>query len=405
MDRDALALELISQIYRAAAGELGWQDFVDELSEAYQGSLVYLSLGASGHHSSSFHYAAGSPEDFGASLSRSWIDLFPWKASHATAFFEGFDSAGHLFPDVAIEDLPFYRLWMAPRGLPPVWPICFREPTSRVYASGEIIVLRQEGTGASPEFSPQEIALGNLLVPHLRRSFEVHREIAGIEWNSLALQEVVERLRLGVILLDSERRLLQSNRSADRVLAGQGGLQLRERKLVGLKPGDDRKLQAAIGRAQENAGRRLFQYEVDEYFRFDRKPQGPNLELQVRPLLSGAPGSAARDAVVVVLVTSQAELSTFPLQVMRRRYSLTNAEAELVKLLLQGASLRHAAERRGVALSTARGQLKAIFSKTGTNRQSQLVQVVLAGIDTLWDAELEGGLEMAVRPLVEEAGQ
>ena len=38
-----------------------------------------------------------------------------------------------------------------------------------------------------------------------------------------------------------------------------------------------------------------------------------------------------------------------------------------------------AAERRGVSRNTARGQLKRIFAKTGTNRQAELVRMVLQG--------------------------
>ena len=52
---------------------------------------------------------------------------------------------------------------------------------------------------------------------------------------------------------------------------------------------------------------------------------------------------------------------------------------------VEGASLDQAAERRGVALATARGQLKAIFAKTETQRQGELVQHVLTAITASWD--------------------
>ncbi len=72
---------------------------------------------------------------------------------------------------------------------------------------------------------------------------------------------------------------------------------------------------------------------------------------------------------------------------MRRLYSLTGAEAELVKLLVEGASIRQAAERRGVATATARSQLKSVFSKTGTKRQGELVQLVLSGLMAIYDQD------------------
>ena len=49
-------------------------------------------------------------------------------------------------------------------------------------------------------------------------------------------------------------------------------------------------------------------------------------------------------------------------------------------LLCQGLSLDEAAERRGMTINTARSQLKQLFVKTSTSRQSELVRLVLAGL-------------------------
>ena len=67
-------------------------------------------------------------------------------------------------------------------------------------------------------------------------------------------------------------------------------------------------------------------------------------------------------------------------EALRSLYSLTGAEIELVELLCDGNSLEEAADRRGVTMNTARSQLKQIFFKTSTSRQSELVRLVLAGI-------------------------
>ncbi|WP_331296092.1 hypothetical protein [Methylobacterium hispanicum] len=48
-------------------------------------------------------------------------------------------------------------------------------------------------------------------------------------------------------------------------------------------------------------------------------------------------------------------------------------------MLADGRDLGEAADALGVAVSTARTQLKAVFAKTGTGRQAQLA-VLLAGL-------------------------
>ena len=384
MDRETGALNLINRLYRAAIGEVAWGSFVGELSEAYSGSLVCLCLGAPVAPRSDQLHATGLSEDFGESLWRNWAELLPWKSSHLSDFSHGFRFASQAFPGLRIEDSEFYRQWMAPRNLPPVWPICLSIATNPLYTDAAIVILRGPEAGAGAEFSQPDLEFGDMLLPHLQRGIAMQTELAGIHWNRRALQEVVERLRMGVILLDSQRRLLKSNRSADHTLNSGMGLLLRSQELAAARPADDRKLQDAISRALENAARRRFRRE--EFIYFGREGELPSLDLSVIPLLS-SPGSAAGDAVLAVIVINLEEASIFPAQTVRRLYSLTSAEADLVKLLVEGASIGEAAERRRVARTTARSQLKSIFSKTGTKSQVELVQLVLSGVMTFFDGE------------------
>ena len=98
------------------------------------------------------------------------------------------------------------------------------------------------------------------------------------------------------------------------------------------------------------------------------------------PLLSTTPESTLADAVAVLYISDLEAHSLPRSQALRSLYSLTNAEIELVELLCDGCSLEEAAEHRGVTINTARSQLKQIFFKTSTSRQSELVRLVLAGI-------------------------
>lgn len=62
--------------------------------------------------------------------------------------------------------------------------------------------------------------------------------------------------------------------------------------------------------------------------------------------------------------------------VLAQLFRRTPAEARLAEILAAGESLRDAANKLGVAQSTVRSHLKAIFGKTNTNRQSQLVSIL-----------------------------
>jgi len=62
---------------------------------------------------------------------------------------------------------------------------------------------------------------------------------------------------------------------------------------------------------------------------------------------------------------------------MRAHYSLTPAETEVANGLLTGYSLEEIAALRRVTVGTIRDQLKNLFGKTGTNRQADLVRLLL----------------------------
>jgi DNA-binding CsgD family transcriptional regulator len=57
-------------------------------------------------------------------------------------------------------------------------------------------------------------------------------------------------------------------------------------------------------------------------------------------------------------------------------FGLTRAEADVAVLVAQGKSLAAIAEQRRISPITARNQIKAIFAKTGTHRQGELVALL-----------------------------
>jgi DNA-binding CsgD family transcriptional regulator len=70
---------------------------------------------------------------------------------------------------------------------------------------------------------------------------------------------------------------------------------------------------------------------------------------------------------------------------LKSRFDLTPAEARIVLRLVAGDSLQSAAKALGVTYGTVRTHLKAVFQKTGTCRQAELVIVVIRAMNgALW---------------------
>jgi DNA-binding CsgD family transcriptional regulator len=78
-----------------------------------------------------------------------------------------------------------------------------------------------------------------------------------------------------------------------------------------------------------------------------------------------------------MLIVRLAEPSAYdPQSSLARNFALTPAEARLAMHIGKGDTLRRVADAEGITFETARTRLKAVFAKTGTNRQTELALLV-----------------------------
>ncbi|WP_395667135.1 helix-turn-helix transcriptional regulator [Methylocella sp.] len=91
-------------------------------------------------------------------------------------------------------------------------------------------------------------------------------------------------------------------------------------------------------------------------------------------------GAVARypfaSASFVVIFEQEAPTRQQMLATFRAAFGLTPAEARLARAMLSGRSLAAVARESGLTYETARSYLKAIFLKTGTHRQAELVALL-----------------------------
>lgn len=85
-----------------------------------------------------------------------------------------------------------------------------------------------------------------------------------------------------------------------------------------------------------------------------------------------------QDGPLVVVFASDPEQLPLPkADSIGKLFNLTPSESRLTHALIQGLKMDEAALKCGITTSTARTYLKQIFMKTGTNRQPELVKLIL----------------------------
>ncbi len=379
MMQEQRALQLVDLIYAGAVDPGSWQLFVERLSEVYGGAAVGLSLQLPGGLALEY-YHVGLVAELTELAEKHVAEGLPWGPLDDDQFKGRFALASENFPDEELPQTAFYREIMRPQGLAPEAPIVhviFNEPDRPI--SGISIWRREAGR----PFTSEDLALGNLLAPHLVRAFEIHRRFGEIRNERGALAEVIDRLPVGVVLIDALRRPVVVNRYAEQIAARCDGFTLgdagpratdaRENRVLRQHMSQAIAIGASFGRGRNHvmsvsrpSGRRAY-------------------AVIIAPLLAPPTGRSGSDAVAAIFIGDPEAGQITTVEFLQTLYTLTQAEAELVALLARGRTLEEAAADRGVTLNTVRSQLKQVFAKTDTNRQGQLMRLVLTGVAGIQD--------------------
>lgn len=235
------------------------------------------------------------------------------------------------------------------------------------------------GVDARP-FNPADKALVRFLLPHLKRSIQLHARLDLLESERQLFAGTVNRMLLGIINFDEGGNLLESNQEAKRILAEKDGLTLSGNNLVVHNATEGRELQRMIKQALTPTP----EPSVVEALAVTRPSGRSKLGVLVKAIPMGPWSESRRRPAVAVFVRDPEANSVQPShEMVRRLFELTRMEATLALLLAEGFTLDEAAEKMNVRRNTARTHLRSIFCKTGVTRQTMLVRLLLNSVITL----------------------
>jgi DNA-binding CsgD family transcriptional regulator len=380
MSLDERALPLIESIYASALEPGGWKRLAHDLSDAFGRAAVAISMPHPESDQAFDVYRMHLRDDFEPIFLKHLIKGLPWGSPFTGALKNRFGSMNESLTDAELAKSDFYAEFMKPQGLAAQSPICHEIATNALGKFAGIAIYRREGCR---EFQPEDIELGNALVPHLGRAYAIYSRLGGVRRARNALAEILDRLPTGVVVFDAQHTPLIVSRSARRILELRDGITIERGRPRLADRREDGVFQTLLMKACEAAlaGRRA----VGDVMQVTRPSGRRPFALMVSPLLDTPPGSSAGEAVTAAFLADPDAGPVTTTEVLESLYALTHAEAELVRLLSEGRSLEEVASVRGVTMNTVRSQLKQVFSKTDTKRQGELVRLVLTGVSSLQD--------------------
>lgn len=238
------------------------------------------------------------------------------------------------------------------------------------------------GHGVKP-FAAAEKSLVAQVLPHLKRSIQLHARLDYLECERQLFAGTVNRMLLGIISIAQSGEIIESNQEARRILAEKDGIWLSGNSICIESGQEGREFQRILRQAladthdQQGPG-------VVEAMSVSR----PSGRSKVGVLVKAVPSSKwsesrHRPAIAVFLRDPEANPAQPSHEMVRRLFGLTRMEAALAVLLTEGSTLDEAAEKMNVRRNTARTHLRSIFCKTGVTRQTMLVRLLLNSVVTL----------------------
>jgi DNA-binding CsgD family transcriptional regulator len=221
------------------------------------------------------------------------------------------------------------------------------------------------------DFGAEDRRSLELLLPHLSRAAQVHVLLATADLQRRLANGMFDALSVSAIIVDRGCKLVFANDLANRLLRAGDGLRVQQGQLTTRDSRQDAALQEAVCRASVIAcGGAAPAGDVLLVRRTNRRP----LSVLVVPLPRDAWIGGLVDAPAIVFASDPEARPLPATTALATLYQLTRAEARLLAALLQGERIAEFAERIGISINTANTQLKQIFAKTGTNRQSDLMR-------------------------------
>lgn len=275
---------------------------------------------------------------------------------------------------------PFYQEFLIP------YDRRYMTATKLVDSAEATVVFASLSSERQGPIADGAVAFLDRLMPHLRRAFRISIQNFVYSTQTLVGHMLVNKLRQPVILMSTTGEVMHSNEAAQELLRSTRVVQVQEGRLK-LPMGQGEGLLRRCAELEQTLKTAAAQGEPGE------TRTAPS---EFRSLVITQDGSDETVYAFFTVLTPQGAMGTFGLRpvvmllfyhpgsapaidssLLYAVFGLTPAECRIASLLAEGLSLKQIAQAQGTQHETVRKQLRSIYQKTATNRQPELIRLLL----------------------------
>ena len=350
---------LIDRIYEAALMPELWSDVLSAISErrSFNGATLWVKGTASGH---SEMVSTGRHVELTREMSK--FASYPVTRLHKLSSLRiaGFASDHDLFTDAEMDSNPYYTEFLRPRDVG--WAAAtLIHPSSNERVSFGFSRSNRLGPVPAPT-----ISYLNGLRPHLARATLLASRM-GFQ-RSMAKADGLEAMGRPAAIIGPQGAIIaQNNRFMAHIPEW---FQDRTNRLTLNHEEADKIFARAVSELRQSGSH----MRVRSILLFNRDRQHKCV-LHIIPIVRHAK-DIFNQAAALIIVTRLIEPAAPDLEIVEALFDLTPAEARVAAAIADGKTPREIARQNGTSVTTVRNQLNRVLSKSGLNRQSELVAVL-----------------------------
>lgn len=267
---------------------------------------------------------------------------------------------------IPLKGSRLYHEFLLPVDAPHFLPVWLHKSREKV------VGLSLQGSRKRGAFEMEDLQTVNRILPHFARAFEIRDRLEAAEVRAANFASLLDTTTFGVLVLNAQNKILETNRVAAAILLENSGLQRgKDGVLTTAPPWAERLSKLGLARAAS-------QGPADALMHIRRDGRLP-LSVLVLPVPEVRASWVSGEPARVLLVFDPERTLAANQELVMRDLGLSECEARVAALLAAGFALNQIAKRMHVSVHTVRSQLKSAFHKTGCHTQAQLVKRLLLG--------------------------
>jgi DNA-binding CsgD family transcriptional regulator/PAS domain-containing protein len=367
-DRQGRLLHLVDQVYEAALDDKLWSGLAREIARTFDSPSTALQIRKVARDEVELLGPDREPAPIGdGGIPRLLLAARVWVDRALELGMSRVVASSDMISDAEVERTEFWQDWS--RKVDQFYIVGAMFPVAEAEIGG-LWIHRPRASGTYEEDDKHQVGL---FLPHLQRALQVRRRLAAPGIAHHATLDALERTGTATLVASRDGRILYANRLAEAVLRNGDAIRVIGGRLATI----DRSATERLTMLVRDAATPLLDAKgascgALSIARADRLP----LTLLVAPFRPERGGFGAPEPAAIILIRDQ-EWPTPAASALQGLFGLTPTESVIASAIADGRSIEAIAAAQRITTHTARAHLKKIFAKTGTNRQSQLVAVLL----------------------------